>query len=382
MGQTQMSPQPKEMVHGEGGLATIEEDWHCDTDEDDFESADALDAVDEAWNRFRKTGELTFSETCFDTSAITSLYQKCMALQTSDLPQQNGSSPATFSSNKKKFVTRSITRIEMEACNFLDAPAAQYWIWYLQMLGPALQELFIIGIPNQFLNGERAIAILCGVQNVTFLKRLAVDRVDLRGRNMGHILQNFLESKSNKELVELRFNHCQVDNLMYVPFLNGLKNRPTGLQRLDLDGWELNTVELELLVDALIHSSSQATLKGLDLSNSRMGHLAFGTLAKLLSKMTCLEELNLCACFNLLEQDASVTAGFQEFVQQLKSNKSLKELWLCECHILQPMAALMLQALQENSSLEVLNVEGMLVLEDDRKHQKYAKPRIRETIIP
>jgi len=346
-----MSPQPEKDEQYDS-----EDEHEYDTDQEEhhdilgFENAEAMDSVDEAWKHFKHSGEFYIHNVCLDQSAISHLMRRFTTVE---------------SAPKGKYVTKSIERVEMEACSFVDDGSTRQWLRFLKMLGKDLKEVFIIGIPNEFLNGDRQISLLRGLQLITPLERLAVDRADLRGRSMGLILQKFLTKSPN--LVELRFNGCRIDNHMFLPFLQGVKSHK-GLKRLDLDGWQLNDVELNLLVDALVASPSKQTLQCLDISKSKIGVDSFSGLALLLKHMNSLEELLLCSCFDLFEgEGAAESQGFQDFVKELGTNSTLKELWLNNCHILQPMASPLLKVLQDNSTLEVLRVEGMVV----QKYHKY-----------
>lgn len=314
----------------------------------DLDAGEALDCVDEAFKHFKNTGELYFYNVCFGISTISHLMKRLEGLENS------------------KSVTKSVTRIEMEACSFIDDDATRLWIQFLQHLGHDLKEIFIVGIPSEHLNGDRQISILRGLQLVVPLERLAVDRADLRGQNMGIILQNFLTN--SPKLQELRFAGCRIDNQMYIPFVQGLKGH-SGLKRLDLDGWLLNDIELNILIDALVLSPSRDTMESLDISNSRIGPKSFVCLARLLKEMTKIEELTLCCCYDLFDTDASApfVSGFGEFVKELSSSKTLKEIWLNKCDIGQDMANPLLDALQKSSTLEVLHVEGMVV----QQYKKY-----------
>mmetsp|Transcript_21843 Transcript_21843/g.60724 ORF Transcript_21843/g.60724 Transcript_21843/m.60724 type:complete len:376 (-) Transcript_21843:543-1670(-) len=331
-----------------------EEDREYDTDEEqhydimEFESGEALDTVDEAWKHFKRTGELHLHQVCLDRRAIAHLMTKLAKLK-----------GPMDSDQKARYRTDKVRNIEMEACSFLDNEATRLWLKFLQTLGDELEEIFIIGIPNEFHNGDRCFSIVRGMQFIPSMERFAVDRADLRGRNVGLILQNFLAQCPH--IKELRLGGCRIDNHMFLPFMHGLKNH-CGLRRLDLDGWELNDVEFAMLVETLVNSPSRHTLKCLDISNSSIGPNSFPSLARLLKTMDTLEELILCSCKNLFDNDAGVNVpGFRDFVGALRTSKCLRELWLNGCHIMQPLASPMLEALQDNATLEVLRVEGMVV---------------------
>eukprot|EP00527_Entomoneis_sp_CCMP2396_P008752 CAMPEP_0198141106 /NCGR_PEP_ID=MMETSP1443-20131203/4174_1 /TAXON_ID=186043 /ORGANISM="Entomoneis sp., Strain CCMP2396" /LENGTH=418 /DNA_ID=CAMNT_0043803745 /DNA_START=120 /DNA_END=1376 /DNA_ORIENTATION=+ len=254
---------------------------------------------------------------------------------------------------------RKIKKIELVQCSFRDANAVHLLVKFMQVMGEDLEALYIQDGGGGFgphilghLDESLLTIIFTGIQKLQHLKRLYLSYMDLK---VVH-LKDMMEKSTNIQSLDLC--GCQLDDSTFMEFLKGLQSHRSGLQYLEICDEILCDTRLQLLVDGLIGSKTQTSLKHLAINDNPITHRSFESLSKILSQFHNLRKLNVRYCAHLFDDVEQEKNNYLAFTQALKSNDTLHNLNLCWCVINDQLAVPLFSALEENSSLKVLDVRA------------------------
>ena len=258
-----------------------------------------------------------------------------------------------FSGSKKKMAGIRFSDLEIQ-----DQEVAGLLVGFLHRYHSSLK---LLRMENQFeiksslMNRE--------MHKFRHIERLWMTRMELAGRE---VADSFEALCKHDRLEEIRLESCMFDQ----DFLNGLTN---GLKHLKWlrSFWVsgtgsagLNDLQLQMIVDVMIHSHVKESVKSLCLPSHAWTPSSLSTLTRLLSNMTNIKRLTLSNNESLFLGVTSDSPAFLEFLEAVEEHPSLKSLVLSKCGITDDLASPIFRAISQKPNMRLRLYSPRHTLED------------------
>ena len=314
------------------------------------------------WSEYLKetSNELWLCLLRLDPSVIKFLLEKWATLRDKRHPSTtslHGADTTTLGLAEKR-----LEKLHLFECRFADESSVNCLIHFMILVGNELKELglsdaFLADEDDFVLDEESIVSLLCGLQKVTSLERLGISHAFLRGTNIGMAFQRLLSCHGGN-INDLRLMGCKIDGHMYHSFVTGFQSH-TGMQNLVMTDCGIDDRKFDLLVQAVLNSSTSHTLRRLDISKNRITQFSLLGVSRILEFCQRLENLNMNECRQLCGGIEPMSAPYQRFVQALGANTVLTDLGLCSCGISDKLALPIFKALGRNGTLKRLDIRGI-----------------------